>query len=753
MAFTSIDVLWFNDNGAGNTAPQNFRATLGGAGTGDIPAGTYYFKVVALCNNHASGSWSATLASSDASAELMVVCGPNDSIQLDWDILYDSDGNAAGWYNLYCTSTSGNYEGDTRVASTSVSYNATVNTNTLSPVYSRLPQSGSLSYSWYSPTNTVGMETPLPYGQEKGYGAICIRGIEGSGDEEDLYDYLVAMGCSRYVYYDGLTFLLHGIVNFDSDLVADYSVTINSKILFFISQPYAVFRLRGAGTGTQEFIVGDLVNEVGVSGGVISQLAWSLSGQFYNGVAHFYNVHFMLLTIKDLGIEPLMYGGRSNTPDLRFYDATVVNCVFDGAVRPYQDMSDLKVIREGSYCFYMGSGAPTIRRAEAWAVGNNYYGCCIFVIYDELTFIDSNFYAYTQGDGEHVSVYYASPARHLTCIGCNFYNTERVKEANNYPVVFWNQAGASDSTITLKIEFNCKVLDSSENPISDVSVVVTDSSGNETLINDTTDANGNLLNGTTAITRAIATKDGDGYHVYDTTWTSKLPFKVTYSKSGYETQVFSFNLEKSYTHHVKMFLSNVYPAESLVDNGQVYGPQGSGYTGSMINTDPGEANVLVDVEYTIKSVAKIGTYDPPESTDPGESNVKKDVAYIIDDIAKTGTLESIDPGEGNVKKNISYKIESSDKTGTLESTDPGEANVLSGTSYKIESIEKVGTLISVTETINVDISIPDLSLSTEISDSPAVAVKVANLLILTEISDSSVVAANVGDISIDIEVE
>jgi len=132
-----------------------------------------------------------------------------------------------------------------------------------------------------------------------------------------------------------------------------------------------------------------------------------------------------------------------------------------------------------------------------------------------------------------------------------------------------------------------------------------------------------------------------------------------------------------------------------------YGANGTEYTGTLESTDPGEENVLKDINYKIENVDKVGTFDESlRNTDPGEENVLKDVSYKIQNVDKVGTLDeslrNTDPGIANVLKDISYKIQNVSKMGTFDesarNTDPGIANVLKDVSYKIQNVSKTGTL-------------------------------------------------------------
>ena len=126
----------------------------------------------------------------------------------------------------------------------------------------------------------------------------------------------------------------------------------------------------------------------------------------------------------------------------------------------------------------------------------------------------------------------------------------------------------------------------------------------------------------------------------------------------------------------------------------------SALTGTLESTDPGIANVVKDVAYTIESSAKTGTFDETtRNTDPGVANVVLGTAYIIATVAKTGTFNessrNTDPGIANVIEDVSYKHLNVDKDGTFNesarNTDPGIANVIKDVTYKIESADKVGT--------------------------------------------------------------
>jgi hypothetical protein len=69
------------------------------------------------------------------------------------------------------------------------------------------------------------------------------------------------------------------------------------------------------------------------------------------------------------------------------------------------------------------------------------------------------------------------------------------------------------------------------------------------------------------------------------------------------------------------------------------------------------------------------------------------VAYEIAGVDKTGTMVNTDPGVANVLEGTDYEINSVPLVGTLTSTDPGVANVVLGTNYEINSVAKVGTLV------------------------------------------------------------
>jgi hypothetical protein len=92
------------------------------------------------------------------------------------------------------------------------------------------------------------------------------------------------------------------------------------------------------------------------------------------------------------------------------------------------------------------------------------------------------------------------------------------------------------------------------------------------------------------------------------------------------------------------------------------------------------------------------------STDPGIANVVSGVAYTIAGVSLTGTfneaVRNVDPGVANVVIGTSYKIQNSSLVGTFDesarNTDPGVLHVMSGVTYKILNVSYTGSLLMAT---------------------------------------------------------
>ncbi|OPZ92910.1 MAG: hypothetical protein BWY72_02497 [Bacteroidetes bacterium ADurb.Bin416] len=83
------------------------------------------------------------------------------------------------------------------------------------------------------------------------------------------------------------------------------------------------------------------------------------------------------------------------------------------------------------------------------------------------------------------------------------------------------------------------------------------------------------------------------------------------------------------------------PGVSNVKNGTTYKANSTSdnRTGSLVSTDPGEQNVVEDVEYIIENVSHVGGFSVAESTDPGPENVLDGIQYIINDVPRVGTFD------------------------------------------------------------------------------------------------------------------
>lgn len=108
------------------------------------------------------------------------------------------------------------------------------------------------------------------------------------------------------------------------------------------------------------------------------------------------------------------------------------------------------------------------------------------------------------------------------------------------------------------------------------------------------------------------------------------------------------------------------------------GPTRTSFYSVTVNTpantvDPGIANVVGGVGYTIKGQSLTGTYAVATYTDPGVANVLSGTSYIFNNSTLTGTYHDpayTDPGVANVANGTNYVFNDSTLTGTLSVPTP-----------------------------------------------------------------------------------
>lgn len=448
---------------------------------GNLPIGvTYYIRVFATQRtnqfNYGSNSRESLL-----STEIAVTTdSTNRTIDISWGAITD-----ANRYMVLISKTSGDYN-----YYTSSWYRCSGFLSTTSFTFSDEAQSGLSTLMYHSAQSNLPY---LPAGIDKNLGLLEVR-LDGSVTLQDIKDAIDAAGYSGYCYYDGHIFVLKGAIHILSGVTGVLGGKRDPNYLYGEYIHFIGGTLLNQSSNFTIRTSAEDPSTTNIGGGSAVTMTWSgwstsLQLDYLELVGGKFSPQW---TYKQAGVgsgsatEPLIWLGDTS---LRIKDnPTNLDCVFTVANRPSVSADttldnpilygwrtggsrSAKITINNGYLlytfFYENAVKPAILNRTVWR--HNYY-------YDLGTRNNGN------DDGT------------------NYFQLNSAKlphRSDGLPVIQWYYLWVKDSTHVFPVVYmnafaNLKVVDELNNPISGARVKITDLSDNSTIVDLTTDANGEI---------------------------------------------------------------------------------------------------------------------------------------------------------------------------------------------------------------------------------------------------------------------
>lgn len=461
--------------------PTNVTASAGDSGSGSIPAGTYYFRIVAD-TEYSPTSSTALHRDSPPSDYVSVTVDGTQSITLNWDAVTDanyyrvyySEGSSDNWtsVNDYCiTNYNNGYYGG--ITTNSVTFTDTFDPSSYRQDYWQA------TFFGYNPHGIVSLD--------KGIGYVDISGDVGNITLTDIANVIPD---TNKIYDPNGTLIIYGYVVWDS--AATGSISIKN--------------------GTFEMFKKDLVTPDGFSitldNMVIQIHKWLPSIYIYNGTLRKSIVKEDYPNIVWLYETPSIYVQPDTTFSTDGNQLNVSQVFFTKA-----NAGALNIDTVGSLNYR--DTAPSVD-TEITDASTTQYFTFYWSNQDWQHLFIRRFSIYN--DNQHVETYWAG--QNFALYDCNFYDS-----SGNKVDPKWAGNAYVGNVLHIYYSVNLTVVDKDGNPLEGATVEITNNDSNTITL--TTDANGQIRKDleVMAVTKTDGGQDIERYN----------PFSLTISKDGYQT--------------------------------------------------------------------------------------------------------------------------------------------------------------------------------------------------------------------------
>jgi len=536
------------------------------------PNTTYYYIVVAYDNQYispASGRLSCHSPISEEKSFTTTTSGL--SAHITW-----SNASGASNYQVLVTTTSGNY---TNTGGFGTIPEGIGTTMTDGPTGYTVTALSTETWMFHS----IQMVNNLPNNLSKEIGTIRVEFTgEDTYDLDDVYDAIVSAGYSDYVYYDGFNFTLKGWLTATSHSDSG-SLVVEKKRITFIKGGIQIY-----GCPNYEMRFGRWISET-VGADYMYGCSIDAQNSRYPILAGYDNIKFYgslvshgfsKITTQAENLSNAYYTGGSQQ---YFYQNTenFRDSILGGAFRGNSsDVYDLKFGQGNNFSNVNHVRCKITNTANMpYSAGLGFFYSCD--IYDTVL----NYYTFRDGNPDWTAMY-----------DCSFplFSASDYKATAPY-MRFSNLASDylySPNYWDIYYSVVATVLDSYGYPLSNVEVNIVDKDNNNVTIIEHDDTYDRITTGTTY--DGVVSTDGEGkidyyiqsyktYHnpentayteSYDSLTDYYYPFKITFSKNGYESYTVTLNelLERT---ELLVTLSQT-PEESIP-----FLPLPSGYTGEL----------------------------------------------------------------------------------------------------------------------------------------------------------------------------